>query len=148
MYIFRNSRNLSMVVLLCLFVQMLALMPHHHHGSDETPCFNPIHCVMPDGACSDENGCAGHGDYAPETTCSMKVDPAELGGTHSHRAISVVLDLPATQPTQLLSLSDEAENPALCTHSVRRCRHVLRAVSICVDYLVIAHPFRAPNLLA
>lgn len=40
-----NRKIFVLLMGLCLCMQVLALMPHHHHGEDERPCINLIHCI-------------------------------------------------------------------------------------------------------
>ena len=50
---------------ICIFMQTVVMLPHHHHEDSDAPCINMFHCL---GACSDmiahECGC-GHNHEQP-----------------------------------------------------------------------------------
>lgn len=59
---------------LCLVMQVLALMPHHHHGEDDALCFNISHCIE----ITDSHS---HSDMACSADCECECDHRH---DHSH----------------------------------------------------------------
>lgn len=43
---FIDKKVFKVLMGLCLAMQVMALVPHHHHGENEAPCINIMHCVM------------------------------------------------------------------------------------------------------
>lgn len=67
-------------VVVCIFVQMLTLLPHHHHGESHLPCVNLFHCT-------DQS--VGHSGHAHDgshshTAASHSQDAGCTAGNHSH----------------------------------------------------------------
>lgn len=64
------------LLMLCILMQCVAIMPHHHHGSSEVACINPLHCTDPaEGKeCHGDAPCPAHNHShdAPLTNCCFK----------------------------------------------------------------------------
>ncbi len=42
---FIDKRSFRIVMWLCMFMHVLVLSPHHHHGEAGVPCLNFMHCT-------------------------------------------------------------------------------------------------------
>lgn len=68
----RYNLYVRIALLLCIFVQNVVSMPHHHHAEDKTLCINVFHVLDKSNAadCNDGHKCAGHQNHqSPITTC-------------------------------------------------------------------------------
>ena len=45
---FVNKRAFKFLMGLCLAMQVVTVVPHHHHGESEIPCINIMHCIVSD----------------------------------------------------------------------------------------------------
>ena len=64
-----NNRFAKTVLLLCVLMQAVALMPHHHHGDPTAVCLNYSHI---NGANPCRNVCTGTGSHntQPYASCA------------------------------------------------------------------------------
>ncbi|MFR7708762.1 MAG: hypothetical protein ACLUZZ_06770 [Alistipes inops] len=65
-----NNRFAKTVLLLCVLMQAVALMPHHHHGDPTAVCLNYSHI---NGANPCRNVCTGTGSHATYASHSLTV---------------------------------------------------------------------------
>ena len=81
---FVNKKIFRVLMGICMAMHILALVPHHHHGDNEIPCINIMHCIMAecnetaDGDAytdADSSNATRHSHGAKEGKCSMdKID--------------------------------------------------------------------------
>ena len=57
-----DTRVFKLFMVFCLCMQAVAMMPHHHHGEDEIPCLNFVHCFGSQSGmeCSNDGAKRGH----------------------------------------------------------------------------------------
>lgn len=72
----RSSILIKIILTLCMVMQCVAVMPHHHHGQSNSACINPLHCINDGESCRTDSSCAhseghDHSHDNPITTCSL-----------------------------------------------------------------------------
>lgn len=140
---------------LCLVMQALFLLPHHHHGDDEMPCLNIMHCLeagsdsRPD---SPSEGDGKHGSFGEHShdsegkECSMndigqlRIDFDSMRSASQNGASA-----------QCLAVFTVGSDDDTCGHchldsvldlSIRRNRGI---PSVHIAYIAQALPPRAPS---
>lgn len=134
----------------CIAVQALVIVPHHHHGDSEAPCFNIDHCANhTQEHDEDRPGCC-HDHCTPEQEpvsghqCSVKIDAAQVVSEYSYRAIlceiSLINDFFAPEPI----ISPELTN-SIHSFTLTRWRQQPCPVDRYALFIAEARPARAPS---
>lgn len=151
---FKDKKVLKLLMGLCLVMQALFLLPHHHHGGDEVPCLDVMHCLEAgsdargDSPAEDgKHGSSGEHSHDSEgKKCSMndieqlRIDSDSLRGASQNGASAMSLAV------FTVGSDDDA-----CGHchldsvldlSIRRNRGI---PSVHIAYIAQALPPRAPS---
>lgn len=132
---------------LCITAQAAVIVPHHHHGDAQNPCFNPVHCIEHlEGHGQEEHGC-DHGHCAPKSDdfdCGVKIDIAEVVSEHTYRSIidgiTAINDFFAPE----IVISVEGIN-TLHSFTLTRWRQQPDRVDDYALFVTDAHSVRAPS---
>lgn len=143
-------------VAICIAMQIMVILPHHHHEGSNVPCVNMFHCMgncpattQPDCACGDNHTAPGsqeesHSHDATDSDCSLNhMDAIRL----DRERVSGLADLAVSM---LAEVTIETLIPCKCTYYINLIseldRKRLRAANpIHTDYIALATPPRAPS---
>lgn len=150
--VFRKHKWIAVVLaVVCVAVQALVIIPHHHHVESEAPCFNFVHCIEHSQEHAEEHQGCCHDHCAPEQApaseheCYVKVDIAEVVSEQVYRAIiseiSIINDFFAPEA----AVSAEQIN-TLHSFTLTRWRQMPVVMDKCVIFIMEAHSPRAPSL--
>lgn len=91
----KNSMIVRCVMMLFIIMQLVAILPHHHHGESDAACFNPLHCMAmhEDHVCADsddlcDNHYEGISDDPGHPFCGTEEGEHKHDGENSHCVIS------------------------------------------------------------
>ena len=147
----RNGILLKVVLVCCIFMQILALLPHHHHGEGGLPCINSFHCLTQHDLHCDNVPCSqsGHAaDAEGEDCCLSHLDIKQPESDTERGLCLCAIDL--TSPELFLRLPDECDGITCCAKVRSFLRlyeeHQQRA-PLYARYIVAAIPPRAPSFM-
>lgn len=165
-----NRITFKSLVAVCIFIQMLAVMPHHHHGENHLPCVNLFHCIGESAGCGHNYGsCRVHeaepqgnaGDlhfglavesHSHETCngdCSFEykyvICPAR---EDSRTAVALIADLPVFGILSADGSCDSDRSRHQSQISLLDAKRYIGVPSMHADYITQAIPPRAPSFTA
>lgn len=142
-----RNRFFKAVLLVCVIMQAVALMPHHHHADSETVCLNYTH-VSHDG---ESDVCAKDHDHSkahPYTSCNSYNIVVAQPEYRNDDMEEVVSDLPdcgcGICVTELIA---EIFNGDIADEAVDDVTHTGESESYLRVYLATARPTRAPDFI-
>lgn len=149
-------------VTVCICMQVLVMLPHHHHEGSNAPCINMFHCM---GDCTEvvahECGCGGHHAHPAGDTAAAE-------GTHHHdgsgsecalshldmiRAERERVGGPAEMPAPPM-IAQEIHICAIHDADLANCRNTITQldrkrlrteIPLVTSYIAAAIPPRAPS---
>lgn len=150
----REGILLKLVLVVCVTMQSLVVLPHHHHNGNPAACFNPMHClashqeegtVCSGGHCCDHDHDYDH-DHDEEhdiASCNIKIDlPDSVRDRQATVCLPAVALLDAVASMADM-ISSEESRLYLSTLACRQVRLGPDVRDICVEYLSVALPSRA-----
>ncbi len=138
-----NGKNIfgRVVLLLCMAVQFISFMPHHHHAGSELPCFLSSHCVPAAHEC-----CGGHDHDAAADDCSVSQITSYEARTSANESR---VDVPVVDLAPDLVQECPATLIAAIAATLRHGWHDAPAPGgFFTEYVAPQIPCRAPSLFA
>lgn len=80
-------------VVVCIFIQTLTVLPHHHHDGSNLPCVNLFHCIdesVGNSLTHDHAGCQGHEAQNHDQNCRSEGHRHDGNGVCSFEHMDVI----------------------------------------------------------
>ena len=137
----------KIVLVFCIFMQVLLLLPHHHHSNGRM-CVNPMHCMAAhDGSCSKEDGCSSdsHWHDREDSSCNLVHFDMVRPERDKTPAFLVAMTDMGDMLLPILSLFDSGTLEACASLWPVRYPQEVGFIALHTDYIISAIPPRAPS---